>query len=134
LRPLGKSDYRKAAAWLVALCTQRAVVLAATRSRRSLTKSELITELRADNSHLRVADAELIVTTIFDQITDALARGGRVELRGFGTFTVKQRNARPGHNPRTGEPVSIPEKTVPFFKAGNMPRDRLNRGGMKLYT
>jgi integration host factor subunit beta len=68
-----------------------------------LTKSELITELAADNPHLRVADVELLVTTIFDQLTDALARGGRVELRGFGAFTVKQRNARTDRNPLTSE-------------------------------
>jgi integration host factor subunit beta len=88
----------------------------------------------ASNRHLRVADVELIVTTIFDQITGALTRDERVELRGFGTFTVKQRNARPGHNPRTGEPVSIAEKTVPLFKAGKQLRGRLNRVGMKRRT
>jgi integration host factor subunit beta len=92
-----------------------------------LTKSELIAEIAADNPHLRRADIELIVTTIFDQITGALARGERVELRGFGAFTVKQRNARLGHNPRTREPVSVKEKTVPFFKTGKELRDRLNR-------
>ena len=69
----------------------------------------------------------MIVATIFDQITAALARGERVELRGFGAFTVKQRNARRGHNPRTGEPVSVKEKTTPFFKTGKELRDRLNR-------
>jgi integration host factor subunit beta len=99
-----------------------------------VTRSDLIAELAASHPHLRVADAELIVATIIDQITGALARGERVELRGFGTFTVKQRNARPGHNPRTGEPVSIAEKTVPFFKAGKELRDRLNRGGVKHRT
>jgi integration host factor subunit beta len=92
-----------------------------------LTRSDLIAELAASNPHLRQPDIELIVTTIFDQITDALARGGRVELRGFGAFTVKQRNARIGHNPRTGEPVSVKEKTMPFFKTGKELRDRLNR-------
>ena len=66
-----------------------------------MTKSELIADLAASNPHLRAADAELIVATIFDQITAALARGGRVELRGFGAFTVKQRKARYGRNPRT---------------------------------
>jgi integration host factor subunit beta len=92
-----------------------------------VTRSDLIAELAASNPHLRHADVELIVATIFDQITDALARGERVELRGFGAFTVKQRNARLGHNPRTGEPVSVKEKTVPFFKTGKELRDRLNR-------
>jgi integration host factor subunit beta len=92
-----------------------------------VTKSELIAELAVSHPHLRVADVELLVTTIFDQITDALAHGGRVELRGFGAFAVKQRNARIGHNPLTGEVVSVKEKTLPFFKAGKELRYRLNR-------
>jgi integration host factor subunit beta len=99
-----------------------------------LTRSDLIAELAASNPHLRQADVELIVTTIFDQITDALARGERVELRRFGAFTVKQRDARMGHNPRTGEPGSIAEKAVPFFKAGKDLRGWLNRDGMKRST
>jgi len=93
-----------------------------------MTKSELIAELAANNPHLRGADIELIVATIFDQITGALSRGERVELRGFGAFTVKQRNARIGRNPRTGVVVPVDEKTVPFFKAGKDLRGRLNRG------
>jgi integration host factor subunit beta len=93
-----------------------------------LTRAELIAELAASNPHLRVADAELIVTTIFDQITAALARGERAELRGFGAFTVKQRNARLGNNPRTGEVVAVGERARPFFKAGKELRGRLNRG------
>jgi integration host factor subunit beta len=97
-----------------------------------LTRSDLIAELAASHPHLRVADVELIVATIFDQITGALARGERVELRGFGAFTVKQRNAHIGRNPRTREEVQVSEKTVPYFKAGKELRDRLNRGGMKL--
>ena len=99
-----------------------------------MTKSDLIAELATSHPHLRVADVELIVTTIFDQIADALAHGGRVELRGFGAFAVKQRNARIGHNPRTGEVVSVKEKTLPFFKAGKELRDRLNRDGTKRRT
>jgi integration host factor subunit beta len=94
-----------------------------------LTRSDLIAELPADNPHLLRADAELIVTTIFDQITTALARGGRVEPRGFGAFAVKQRNARIGHNPRTSEPVSVDAKAVPFFRAGKELFGRLNRRG-----
>ncbi len=94
----------------------------------AMTKSELIAELAANNPHLRGADVELIVATIFDQITGALARGERVELRGFGAFTVKRRNARTGRNPRTGEAVPVDEKAVPFFKAGKELRDRVNRG------
>jgi integration host factor subunit beta len=92
-----------------------------------LTRSDLIAELAASNPHLRRADIELIVTTIFDQITGALARGGRVELRGFGAFTVKQRNARIGRNPRTGEVVPVDDKAVPFFKAGTKLRGRVDR-------
>jgi integration host factor beta subunit len=87
-----------------------------------VTKSELIAELAASNAHLRQADVEPIVATIFEQITDALARGDRVELRGFGAFTVRRRDARIGHNPRTGEAVSVKAKTAPFFKAGNQLR------------
>ena len=93
-----------------------------------LTRSELIAELLASNPHLLKADVELIVATVFDRITDALARGDRVELRGFGAFTVKRRNARLGRNPRTGEPVSVDEKARPFFKTGRDLRERLNRG------
>ena len=94
---------------------------------RGMTRSELIAELAASNPHLRGADVELIVATIFDQISGALARGERVELRGFGAFTVKRRNARTGRNPRTGEAVPVDEKAVPFFKAGKELRERINR-------
>ena len=76
--------------------------------------------------HLRGADVETIVSTIFDEITAALARGSRVELRGFGAFTVKRRDARTGRNPRTGEAVPVEEKPVPFFKAGKELRERVN--------
>ena len=93
-----------------------------------MTKSELIAEIAADNPHLRGADVEVLVSTIFDEITGALARGERVELRGFGAFTVKHRNARTGRNPRTGEAVPVDEKSVPFFKAGKELRERVNRG------
>lgn len=93
-----------------------------------MTKSELIAALAADNPHLRGADVEVIVATIFDQITTALARGERVELRGFGAFTIKHREARTGRNPRTGEAVPVDEKSVPFFKAGKELRERVNAG------
>jgi integration host factor subunit beta len=93
-----------------------------------VTKSELIAGLAADNPQLRGADVETIVTTIFDEITTALARGARVELRGFGAFTVKHRGARTGRNPRTGESVPVEEKSVPFFKAGKELRERVNAG------
>jgi len=91
-----------------------------------VTKSELIAGLAADNPHLRGADVETIVSTIFDEITAALASGSRVELRGFGAFTVKRRDARTGRNPRTGEAVPVDEKSVPFFKAGKELRERVN--------
>lgn len=93
-----------------------------------MTKSELIAELAAANPHLLARDAELIVATVFEQIVLALAAGERVELRGFGAFTVKRRNARTGRNPRTGQAVAVEEKFVPFFKAGKELRDRVNRG------
>jgi len=91
-----------------------------------MTKSELIAELAAANPHLLSRDVELIVQTIFNEIGGALARGDRVELRGFGAFTVKQRDARIGRNPRTGDAVSVDEKRVPFFKAGKELRERVN--------
>ncbi|HEX3350247.1 MAG TPA: integration host factor subunit beta [Acetobacteraceae bacterium] len=92
-----------------------------------MTKSELIAELSTANPHLRAGDVELIVATIFNEITAALSRGERVELRGFGAFTVKKRDARTGRNPRTGEAVPVDEKVVPFFKAGKELRERVNR-------
>ncbi len=91
-----------------------------------MTKSELIAGLAAENPHLRGADVETIVSTIFNEITAALSRGARVELRGFGAFTVKHRGARTGRNPRTGEAVPVDEKSVPFFKAGKELRERVN--------
>jgi integration host factor subunit beta len=94
----------------------------------TLTKSELIAELATANPHLRGQDVETIVATIFEEITFALARGERVELRGFGAFTVKHRDARTGRNPRTGASVSVDEKSVPFFKAGKELRVRVNAG------
>ena len=89
-------------------------------------KSELIQKLADDNPHLYQRDVERIVASVFDEITDALARGDRVELRGFGAFSVKHRDARVGRNPRTGESVDVPEKRVPFFKTGKDLRDRMN--------
>jgi integration host factor subunit beta len=91
-----------------------------------VTKSDLIAELAAANRHLRQADIELIVATVFDQITEALARGQRVELRDFGAFFVKQRKARLGRNPRTGEAVPVAAKPVPAFRAGKLLGLRLN--------
>lgn len=89
-------------------------------------RSELIQKIADDNPHLYQRDVEKIVNTIFDEITRAMAEGDRVELRGFGAFSVKKRDARTGRNPRTGESVQVEEKHVPFFKTGKLLRDRLN--------
>jgi integration host factor subunit beta len=89
-------------------------------------RSELIQKIADDNPHLYQRDVERIVNTIFDEITGAMAKGDRVELRGFGAFSVKKRDARIGRNPRTGETVNVEEKHVPFFKTGKLLRDRLN--------
>ena len=94
-----------------------------------MTKSELILKIGELNPHLYQRDVERIVSTIFDEISAALARGDRVELRGFGAFSVKQRNARLGRNPRTGDSVQVAEKHIPFFKTGKQLRDRLNQPG-----
>lgn len=91
-----------------------------------MTKSELIQHIAEQNPHLFHRDVERIVTTIFDEIADALARGDRVELRGFGAFSVKRRDARIGRNPRTGDSVEVSEKYIPFFKTGKQLRERLN--------
>lgn len=91
-----------------------------------MTKSELIMRLAEKNPHLYQRDVERIVSTIFDEISAALARGDRVELRGFGAFSVKSRDSRVGRNPRTGESVKVAKKFVPFFKSGKDLRDRLN--------
>jgi integration host factor subunit beta len=91
-----------------------------------MTKSELILRLAERNPHLYQRDVERIVSTIFEEIAAALARGDRVELRGFGAFSIKERNARVGRNPRTGEAVQVSRKSVPFFKTGKDLRDRLN--------
>lgn len=89
-------------------------------------KSELIQKIAEDNPHLFQRDVERIVGTIFDEIIEAMAQGNRVELRGFGAFSVKKRDSRKGRNPRTGDFVEVDEKYVPFFKTGKLLRDRLN--------
>lgn len=89
-------------------------------------KSELIQKLVEENPHLYQRDVERIVATVFDEITDALSNGDRVELRGFGAFSVRHRPARSGRNPRTGEAVEVDEKVVPYFKTGKDLRERLN--------
>jgi integration host factor subunit beta len=93
-----------------------------------MTKSELIQRLAERNPHLYLRDIEKIVETVFDEITGALARGDRVELRGFGAFSVKSRESRTGRNPRTGETVHVDAKRLPFFKTGKALRERLNGG------
>jgi integration host factor subunit beta len=91
-----------------------------------MVKSELIARLAESNPHLYQRDIERIVSTIFEEISRALARGDRVELRGFGAYSVKRRAARQARNPRTGEAVHVNEKHVPFFKTGKELRQRLN--------
>jgi len=93
-----------------------------------MTKSELIAKLAADNPRLYHREVERIVSTIFEEITTALSRGDRVELRGFGAFSVKARPSRVGRNPRTGASVSVDEKFIPYFKIGKQLRERLNDG------
>jgi integration host factor subunit beta len=90
-------------------------------------KSELVQRISEHNPHLYQRDIENIVNAILDEIVAALARGDRVELRGFGAFSVKHRPARAGRNPRTGAHVPVEEKSVPFFKTGKEMRERLNR-------
>lgn len=93
-------------------------------------KSELVAKVAEHNPHLYQRDVENIVNAILDTITDALARGDRVELRGFGAFSVKRRDARAGRNPRTGATVAVAEKAVPVFKTGKEMRQRLNEAGI----
>jgi integration host factor subunit beta len=91
-------------------------------------KSELIQRISEENPHLYQRDVERIINTVFGEIGGALSRGDRVELRGFGAFSVKERPARTGRNPRTGAPVQVEAKRVPFFKTGKELRERLNDG------
>ncbi len=91
-------------------------------------KSELVQKIADDNPHLYQRDVERIVGTIFDEIISAMAGGNRVELRGFGAFSIKKRDARAGRNPRTGDQVKVDQKHVPFFKTGKLLRARLNKG------
>lgn len=91
-------------------------------------KSELVQKIAEQNPQLYQRDVENIVNAILDEIVGALARGDRVELRGFGAFSVKARQARVGRNPRTGQQVEVDDKVVPFFKTGKEMRERLNKG------
>lgn len=90
-------------------------------------KSELVDKLSQQHAHLLHKDVEKIVATVFNEISEALARGDRVELRGFGAFSPRGRDGRTGRNPRTGEPVAVDAKRVPYFKAGKELRERLNK-------
>ena len=96
---------------------------------RTVIRSELVQKLCDLNPELTSHDVEAIVSTFFDEITLRLAANGRVELRGFGAFSVRLRPARAGRNPRTGETVDVPAKSVPFFKSGKELRERLNASG-----
>jgi integration host factor subunit beta len=91
-------------------------------------RSELVAKLAAENPHLFHGDVERVVDTVLEEITGALEKGDRVELRGFGAFSVRARGARQGRNPRTGESVAVAAKNAPFFKAGKELRARLNGG------
>ncbi len=90
-------------------------------------KSELVQKIAEKNLHLSHREVERLVSAIFDEITNALSAGGRVELRGFGAFSVKSRPGRVGRNPRTGQKVEISEKNVPYFKTGKLLKERLNK-------
>ena len=92
-----------------------------------MTKSELIARLAEQNPTLYHRDIERLVNTVFDTITTALVEGNRVELRGFGAFSIRERKARLGRNPRTGEAVNVDAKRMPFFKMGKGMKERLNR-------
>jgi integration host factor subunit beta len=89
-------------------------------------RSELLQALAKENPELRIEDVERALDTFFDEVCESLSEGGRVELRGFGAFSTRQRDARKGRNPRTGDAVHVPEKRVPYFKPGKEMRSRLN--------
>ena len=92
-------------------------------------KSELIEKLAAENTHLTQSEVERVVNIVLGRMDESLGEGGRVELRGFGAFSVRARPARAGRNPRTGETADVPAKSVPFFKSGKELRERLNASG-----
>ncbi|MFM2300396.1 MAG: hypothetical protein RLZZ84_132 [Pseudomonadota bacterium] len=89
-------------------------------------RSELVAALAQENPGLRAEEVEKVVSVFFDEIAQRLAKGGRVELRGFGAFSTRERDPRKGRNPRTGEAVDVPGKSVPYFKPGKEMRARLN--------
>lgn len=114
--------------WLAVSRLARPLRSRVCNSGEAMTRSELIAQLAAENPHLRHSDVEAIVTTIFEEVTVALSEGRRVELRGFGAFSVKRRDPRTGRNPRTGESVEVSGKAVPFFKPGKELREVVNGG------
>lgn len=91
-----------------------------------MTKSELIELIAAKQQHLAFRDVELSVKTLLEQMSEALATGQRIEIRGFGSFSLHHRPPRIGRNPKTGEPVALPGKYVPHFKPGKQMRERVN--------
>lgn len=91
-----------------------------------MTKSDLVEKIAEKNRNISKKDIEIIVNTIFESMRTSLIRGERIEIRGFGSFTVKSRNAREGRNPKTGEVVHITQKRVPYFKVGKELRERVN--------
>jgi integration host factor subunit beta len=93
-----------------------------------MTKSELIEIIAAKQQHLAFRDVELAVKTMLEQMSDALSSGQRIEIRGFGSFSLHHRPPRIGRNPKTGEPVALPGKHVPHFKPGKQMRERVNEG------
>ena len=97
------------------------------KAEKFMTKSELIQKLSDQNNNMHPQDVERVVGIFLDEITEALTRGDRVELRGFGAFSVRERQARLGRNPRTGEQVQVPAKRTPFFKMGRELKERLNK-------
>jgi integration host factor subunit beta len=96
------------------------------RKGRSMIRSELIKKLETENVELKTEEIEKIVDLFFGEIIQRLADGGRVELRGFGAFSTRDRSPRQGRNPRTGASVEVPSKRVPYFKPGKEVRERLN--------
>lgn len=93
-----------------------------------MTKSELIEAITAQVAHLPARDVEIVINTIFDTMTEALGVGDRIEIRGFGSFSVRHRRARTGRNPKTGAAIDVPPKRVPFFTVGHELRERVNEG------
>lgn len=98
---------------------------------KSMTKSGLIESLAAQLPHLAQRDLEVVVNTMFDAMTEALAVGRRIEIRGFGSFSVRSRRARQGRNPKTGELINVPAKRVPFFTVGHELKERVNENFLR---